>query len=169
MIEMAGGTFEHAAIAANLISKITAKLEGKPCRALGSDLRVRISDFGHYCYPDVTIVCGPPIFDPPDKRTTIVNPQLVIEISSASTAADDRGDKFYDYMSIATLQDYLIVSQDRARVDTFYRQSDGIWAIGPSFEGLNAEVVFRSLQIPLALSEVYAGVVFPDPGGPNLT
>jgi Uma2 family endonuclease len=82
------------------------------------------------------VICEPPIFDPPDKQTTITNPQVIIEVSSPSTLADDRKDKFYDYISIESLKEYILVAQDEARVDTFYRHTDGIWAIGPSAVGI---------------------------------
>ncbi len=158
---MAGGTLEHAEIAANLISELKARFKGGPCKALGSDLRVRITDTINYCYPDVTVVCGPPAFDPPDKRITITNPQVIFEVSSASTFYDDRRAKFYDYISIDSLQEYILVDQDRARVDTFYRHPDGIWAIGPSSDGLAASLKLRSLDITIPLADIYAGVELP--------
>jgi len=160
IIDMAGGTFDHALIASNMLSAITTRLKGKPCNALGSDLRVKIPGKPHYCYPDVTIVCGPPRFDPPDRKTTITNPQIVIEVSSPSTIEDDRFDKFDDYMRIDSLQEYILVAQDRMRVKSFYLQSDGIWAIGPTHAEPDASVTLRSLGISIPLTEIYAGIDF---------
>jgi Uma2 family endonuclease len=162
IISMAGATFEHVSIATNLTRQIGNQLVGTSCRVLGSDLRVRITGTSNYCYPDVMVVCGPPVFDDSDKKLHLLNPKIVIEVSSPSTVANDRGDKFYDYMSIDSLQEYVLVAQDRPRVDTFYRQSDGIWAIGPSADGISSSVTFRSLRISLALKEIYEGVEFPD-------
>jgi len=136
IIDVAGGTFAHGDIAANLIFQLKNQFKGNTCKAVGSDVRVRITRTPHYCYPDVTVICEPPIFDPPDKQTTITNPQVIIEVSSPSTLADDRKDKFYDYISIESLKEYILVAQDEARVDTFYRHTDGIWAIGPSAVGI---------------------------------
>jgi Uma2 family endonuclease len=161
IIDTAGGTLEHGRIAAGLIREIGNRLKGKPCYPVGSDVRVKITGKPHYCYPDVTIVCGPVIFDPPDKRTTIVNPQVVIEVTSPSTAEDDRADKFYDYMRIDSLKEYLLVSQEKMRVDTFYRQDDRIWAIEPSFEGKETSVRFRSLGITVPLIDIYSEVELP--------
>jgi Uma2 family endonuclease len=169
IIDMAGGTMNHALIAGNIGGELRNRLKGKPCKTLGSDMRVRITGTPHYCYPDVTVVCGQPVFDPPDRQLTLINPQVVIEVISPSTAADDRADKFYDYIRIESLMEYFIVSHDRMRVDTFYRQKDGIWAIGPSFEGDNTIVKFRSLDIAIPMSEIYAGVEFPKSPTPEAT
>ena len=163
VIDMAGGTLEHGLIAANLLGELRNRFKEKPCIAVGSDMRVRISETGHYCYPDVSVVCGPPVFHPADRRTNLVNPQVLIEVTSASTASNDWADKFYDYMRIETLREYVLVSQDRPRVHTFYRQSDGVWAIGPFFARQEESLKFRSLNIELPLSEIYGGVAFATP------
>ncbi len=158
IVDMAVGTYQHAQIASNLVRRLGNQIDGKACAPLGSDLRVRIYRTGSYYYPDVSIVCGSPIYDPPDTRSTISNPQVVIEVTSASTEGLDRGETFYDYMRIESLQEYVLVSQDRVRVSTFYRQADGIWAFGPSADSMDQSVAFRTLGIELPLSEIYAGV-----------
>ena len=163
IFDMAGGTVEHAGIASNLIRHVGNRLEGKPCKAYGSDLRVRINKSGHYCYADLTIVCGPVELARPGRRTTIVNPQIVIEVTSESTETEDRSDKFTDYRRIDSLQEYILVSQHRVRVETFYRQNDGIWAIGPFFTELNQALKFRSIDVEVSLGEIYAGIEFPKP------
>ena len=53
------------------------------------------------------------------------------------------------------------MAQARPRVETFYRQPDGVWAIGPAFEGLDASVPFPSLGVAVPLAEIYAGIEFP--------
>jgi Uma2 family endonuclease len=152
IIDMAGGISDHAGIAMNIGGKLRTRQKGTPCKPYGSDLRVRINDLGNYCYPDVTVACGPLEYDRPTTKTTATNPRVIIEVSSPSTAAEDRGDKFNDYRLIASLEEYLLVSQDRARVEIFYRQSDGIWAIGPAAVGLNQSVKFRYPRFTRAFS-----------------
>jgi Uma2 family endonuclease len=161
IIDMAGGTVDHAGIGSSILAELAIRLKGKPCRAYGSDLRVRINESGHYCYPDVTVVCGPVEFAWPDRRTTIVNPKLVIEVTSPSSEADDRGDKFNDYRRVESVEEYALVSQTRAQVETFYRQGDGIWAIGPTVSGLNQSVKFRSIGVEIPLADIYAGIEIP--------
>jgi Uma2 family endonuclease len=167
IIDMAGGTFNHASLSAKCLTALAARLAGKPWTAIGSDLRVRITGTHHYCYPDVTVVGGTPLFDPPDQALNLINPQVIIEVSSPSTEKDDRGDKFYDYMRIESLKEYFLISQDRLRVDTFYRQTDGIWAIGPSYNLPDTSVLFRSLHFSIPISEIYAGVDLSSPPPEN--
>lgn len=160
LVDMAGGTFEHGRIAANLLRFIGNRLEGKPCQAVGSDMRIRIAPTGNYLYPDVSIVCGPPVFDPPDRRTSIANPQVVIEVTSPSTESADRTDKFSDYMRVESLREYILIAQDRPRIDTFYRQSDGVWAIGTAVVRMDEALGFPSLGISIPLTEIYADIAF---------
>jgi Uma2 family endonuclease len=100
ILGMAGGTFEHGEIACNLIRELGNALKGCPCRVNNSDVRVRVSRSGRYVLPDVSVTCGQPVFDPPDRRLTLVNPQVIVEVLSPSTADDDRGEKFRDYIAI---------------------------------------------------------------------
>ena len=95
ILMMSGGTLRHSRIVMNTGATLHALLKGKPCFALDSNMRVRISDRWHYVYPDISVVCGTPIFDPDDpKKTTIINPRVVIEVLSESTESYDRGGKF---------------------------------------------------------------------------
>jgi Uma2 family endonuclease len=158
IIDMAGATVDHVEINANLIRHLGNALQGKHCRAYGSDLRVRINESGNYCYPDLTVVCGPVEYAHPDRRTTIVNPQVIIEVASPSTQTRDLGEKFDDYRQIESLKEYFLVSQNRARVQSLYRQVDGVWAFGPSYTQRNQLIDFRSLGVQIPLADVYAGV-----------
>jgi Uma2 family endonuclease len=161
IIDTEDATFAHACIAANLLRRLGEKLDGSPCQAVGSDVRVRVKETGSYCYPDVTVVCGQPIYDPPDRETTIANPRVVIEVSSPSTEADDRGKKFNDYRRLDSLQEYFLIAQDRLSVETFYRQADGMWVIGPTLTEVDARVQFRSLNVDIPLTDIYAGLELP--------
>ena len=161
IVGMAGGTFDHGVIAANLTRAIGNRLQGRPCWVVGSDVRVRLTRKATYYYPDVSVGCHAPIFIPPDRRTTVTNPQVVIEVLSPSTIAADRGEKLYDYVRIDSLHEYALVDQDVPRVVIFSRHFDGTWAIGPAVEGLDASVTFSSLGVTVPLAEVYAGVDLP--------
>jgi Uma2 family endonuclease len=158
IIDMAGATVDHVGVSTNFIIELGNRLKGKPCNAYGSDLRVRVNESGNYCYPDVTVICGPIEYAHPDRRTTVINPQVVIAVASPSTEARDLGEKFDDYRQIDSLKEYFLVSQDRARVQSFYRQENGVWAFGPSFTDLNQSVIFRTLGLQIPMSDIYAGV-----------
>ena len=104
------------------------------------------------------------MYDPPDRATTLVNPQIVVEVLSPVTASADVGEKFEDYMRIASLREYVLVAQDRPWARSFTRGPDGLWGIGPLVEGLDATLAFRSLSVEVPLAEVYAKVRFPSVG-----
>ncbi len=165
ILGMAGGTATHSDVSCNLIHALKGRLSGRDCKVGSSDLRVRIPRSGRYVYPDVSVTCGPRLFDPPDDQLTLANPQVVIEVLSPSTADADRSDKLTDYIGIDSLQQYVLVAQDRPRVDTVHRRPDGSWAIGPWVDGPDGAVEFPSLGVTLPMAEVYAGVEFPPPAG----
>jgi len=161
IVDMAGGSWEHGRIALNFLSFLSGRLRGKRCSPVGSDVGVRIDKVGHYSYPDGMIVCGQPEFASPNSRTIITNPPVVIEVLSPSTELDDHVKKFSDYRSIDSVQEYVIVSQDKPQVETYYRQPEGIWAIGPTITGLDKAVRLRSIELEIPLGEIYAEIEFP--------
>ena len=161
IIAMAGAGYQHIRISGNLIRHLGNRLAGSPCEALSSDLRVRAVRNRRYCYPDVTVVCGEPQFDPPDRQVTLVNPQVVFEVLSPSTELSERGEKFTRYRQADSLQEYLLVAQDRPRVEPFYRQPEGGGMIGQVVDGLDGVVRLRSLNVELSLSDIYERVTFP--------
>src|SRR4051794_31322851 len=89
MFAMAGASPAHNVIKENLIGELYSRLKGGPCRSYSSDQRVKVSATGLYTYPDIMIVCGPPEFDDEDPNT-LLNPQVIIEVLSESTADYDR-------------------------------------------------------------------------------
>lgn len=99
---MAGASFEHNDITANVLVTLRALLRGKGCKAVGSDQRFTVPATGLFTYPDVTVVCGKPEFHPKD-RDTLINPRVLVEVLSDATEAYDRGAKFAHYRSIPSL------------------------------------------------------------------
>ncbi len=117
---MAGGTPEHAAIAAEAIGQLRDGLKGGPCRVFTSDLGVRVLATGLATYPDASVICGPTERDP-DKKTNITNPRVLLEVTSDSTEDYDRGEKLENYKQIPTLEGIIIVSHREARVEVWSR------------------------------------------------
>ena len=163
ILAMSGGTYESSIINANLVSALHRLLQGKPCRVTDSNLRVRPLSLKRYVYPDMVIVCGPPAFDPLDVgRMTINNPSVVIEVLSRSTEAYDRGDKFRFYRELESMHEYVLVSEDRAMLESFLRLPDGTWSFA-AFAGVAGIAEIRSLHLRLPLADVYAGIEWPPP------
>jgi Uma2 family endonuclease len=161
IVAMAGGSPEHSLIIANLIREIGNQLKGGPCRVYDSNLRIRVPRSTLYTYPDLSVICGEPQFDPQDRRrTTILNPRVLVEVLSAGTEAYDRGDKFRRYLEIESLQEYVLLSQSSPFAESYLRRGDGSWLFTPA-AGLDAAIKLRSLELELPLAEAYAGITFP--------
>ncbi|MEZ4442804.1 MAG: Uma2 family endonuclease [Polyangiaceae bacterium] len=135
ILAMAGGSRRHNALA----SRVSAALEAgrRPgCVAFQSDQKVRIPATGRATYPDASMVCGPIEGDPADATgNTITNPTVLVEVLSPSTEADDRGGKWQHYQQLASLQEYVLVSQDAARLERYRRLEDGGWTYEEVTEG----------------------------------
>jgi Uma2 family endonuclease len=156
---MSGASYAHNVIATNLLSELRNQLRGGPCRPVGSDMRVQIKETGLYTYPDVVVVCGEPKLAN-EQFDVLLNPRLIIEVLSPSTEAYDRGEKFAHYRTLDSLQEYVLVSQDRYRVERFVRQSGPHWLLTEA-TGPKSEILFESIGCRLPLSEIYEGVAIP--------
>ena len=116
MFAMAGSSFNHNVIVGNILGELRQQLKGRPCRVCPNDQRVHIPATGLYTYPDVVVVCGEPQFQD-GEIDTLLNPILIVEVLSPNTEADDRGEKFEHYQTIESLAEYVLVAQDRPRID----------------------------------------------------
>ena len=148
---MAGGSPEHARLAANVIGKLRAALRGRPCAMFTSDARVRIEATDRATYPDVTVVCGRLEHAPEDPHS-ITNPVVIVEVLSDATEADDRGEKFTHYRRLVSLREYLLVSQ-RARRLEVYRRRDDRWLLDEA--GAGETLRLDSIDVALSVDEIY--------------
>jgi Uma2 family endonuclease len=155
---MAGASEDHNTIATNIVRQLGNQFQGRPCRVYVSDMRVRVSPAGLYTYPDVVALCGPREFAD-DHRDTLINPTVIFEILSPSTEAYDRGEKFAQYWRLASLTDYVLVAQDRARVEHCTRQGDGWFVTAAS--ALDDALRLASIDAVLPLAAIYENVEFP--------
>ena len=149
---MAGGTPEHAAMAAAVTSILGRQLAPSQCRVYSSDLRVRVRATGLATYPDVTVICGPSERDP-ESPTHVVNPRLVVEVLSDSTAEYDGGEKLAHYQQIASLQAVVLIDHRRPHVALWTRHGDQ-WR-SDQF-GVNDVVPLETLGCTLSVAEVYS-------------
>ncbi len=148
---LAGGTPEHAALAMAVGGALLLALQGGPCRVYGSDLRVRVLATGLATYPDVTVVCGEPQRDPED-HSTVINPKVVIEVLSDSTAKYDRGEKLEQYKRIESVQAVLLFSQTSRRVELHERTESGFRT---EIVAGDQPLKLASLGVELSLSALY--------------
>jgi Uma2 family endonuclease len=149
---MAGGTPEHAAIAAAVTLALGRQLVGKNCRVYSSDLRVRIPATGLATYPDVSVICGPSERDPASP-THVVNPTLVVEVLSPSTETYDRTDKLLHYQQLASLAAVVLVEPTGDLVTLWQR--NGTEFHSTSF-GLGETLSIDAIGCTLNVDELHA-------------
>ncbi len=151
---MAGESPDHSTICFNLAAITGPQLREKPCRGFSPNMKVRAGLGGLYAYPDLMIVCGEPKFH--DKHgDVLLNPTVIFEVLSPSTEKYDRGEKFRRYRTqIESLQDYVMVSQDQARIEHHHRQPDSTWTATEA-NGLDGLLVLSSIDCRIPLAEVY--------------
>ncbi|MDQ3322405.1 MAG: Uma2 family endonuclease [Acidobacteriota bacterium] len=157
---MSGAKRRHNVVAWNIGGELREKLKGKNCEAYPADMRVFVPETGLYTYPDLVVVCGEPKFQD-NVFDTLLNPILLIEVLSETTESYDRGKKFQHYRSIESLREYVLVSQDEARIEKYVKQGDGFWLLSEAV-GLESEIEFSSIECKIALREVYDKINFSD-------
>lgn len=158
---MAGASREHKQICSNIVASLGSQLLDKPCSVYSSDMKVKIDLARSYSYPDVVAACDPQQFE--DEQTDVLlNPKLIVEILSDSTEAYDRGMKFLHYQRLASLQEYVLVSQKSCQVEKYQRQADNTWLYG-EFHSLDDIIALTSLSCSLTLKDIYRKVDLPEP------
>jgi Uma2 family endonuclease len=158
MFAMAGAREAHNLIVLNLAAALHQQFRPRPCRAYMSDMRVRVSATGLYTYPDILAVCGEPQFLD-ERRDTLLNPNLIVEVLSPSTEAYDRGRKFEHYRSVESLGEYLLVSSERVSAELFTRQPDGRFLLTAAGR-LEDSLDLQSVGGRLTLADLYEKVDF---------
>lgn len=147
----------HNLITLHISGELYIQLRERSCEIYPSDMRVKVSAAGLYTYPDVIVVCGEPRFDD-THFDTLLNPTVLIEVLSPSTAAYDRGEKFASYQKLDSLCEYILISQDRVRVEHYLRQEDS-WNL-TEFYSLADVCQLPSIGCELSLKAIYAKVQF---------
>lgn len=146
---MSGVSAAHNRIQVNTIVALGSRLRGGPCEVNGADLRVRLDERGAYCYPDATIVCGPAELAPTNPAT-LLNPRVVIEVPSESTAEYDRGTKATLFRQRASVELVVLIDSRRRLVERQVRNADGTWTLSEHTSGR-----VRILDLDIALDELY--------------
>jgi Uma2 family endonuclease len=149
---MAGGTPDHAALAAAVTTLIGTQLGDGPCRIFSSDLKVRVQATGLVTYPDVTVICGAIEHDP-ESRVVVVNPTLVVEVTSDSTEEWDRGEKIEHYKRIPSLRECLLVSHRGRELELWSRRADGSWTHSTAQSG--AVMALESIECSIDVDQLY--------------
>ena len=159
ILAMSGASRAHNLITGNILTGLNNQLVNRDCEAYASEMRVKARPITSYFYPDVTVVCDEPRFED-DVFDTLLNPTVVVEVLSRSTATYDKGEKFEAYKQIMSLQEYILVSQDRVNVERHFRLGTQWKAI--EFQTPADVLPLDSIRCELPLGHIYRRVKFTD-------
>lgn len=154
---MAGATRRHNAIASNTLAYLHFQLRNRECEIYQNDMRVKVTET-LYTYPDVVIVCGKAQIEK-KRGENLLNPIVLIEVLSPSTEKFDRGEKAKLYRAMPSLNEYILISQDKPGIEHFIRQENGGWLLTELSE-MSEILHLPNIECEIALSEIYAKVDF---------
>lgn len=160
IVAMAGASRAHNLITGNVAGEFRNQLKGQPCETYSNDMRVRTT-LTDYTYPDVVVVCGEPRFED-NEFDTLLNPTVVVEVLSKSTARRDRVEKLADYRGMPSLKEFILIAQDKVHVEHYVRRPDGKWAI-TDLNQPEVKLTLTSINCELRITDVYDRVSFPPP------
>jgi len=158
IIPMVGGTTNHNQITGNFYKRFPLAVNDQDYYTYMEGVRLWLSEHRCYTYPDVMVIKGQPIYQGKGK-STVTNPQIIVEVLSPSTQGYDRGDKFKYYRSLPTFQEYILINQNSYAVEQYLKQSEDKWTL--SFcEGENAILQLASIDWQISLQDLYQRVDF---------
>jgi Uma2 family endonuclease len=149
---MVGRTRLHAAIVLKLATALAKRLDDQRWLVLANDMAVEIGE--DIRYPDVMV--EPAGGDP--KALSTATPTLLVEVLSTSSLATDMNVKAAEYMSLASLQAYIVAAQDEPRLWIWVR-AGGAWPSQPAeFVGKDSVVPIAPLGVELPMAEIFAAL-----------
>lgn len=151
LVAMAGASKTHVIITGNLSAQLVNHLRGTGCIAYASDMKVRLPALNLFYYSDLAVTCDRR--DRAANQDFILYPKLIIEVLSDSTEAFDRGDKFANYKTIESLEEYVLIHQKQILVERFQRRSDSLWV--PEIYQAGDILEFASLGFTCSIEELY--------------
>lgn len=154
IIPMVGASFEHNLLAMNLAALIWFHLRKSDKIVFQNDLRTYNPSNGSFMYPDVVVSDGKPIFREDGKLDNLMNPVLIVEVLSTTTAVYDKSDKFIACKTIPTLQEYVLISTDTPEIEIYRREENDHWILVKERNATN-KVHFNSIDFEFELGEIY--------------
>lgn len=153
---MVGTSQAHNRIAINLVLDLSRHITDPRCQIFMSDLKVYLEERNRFFYPDLAVSC-----DDRDRETPLYLrfPSLIVEVLSNSTEAYDRGEKFRDYQTLESLQEYVLISSTQQLVECFRRNEEGLW-IPQSYTQEQQTYQIDSIDFSSTLQELYRSVSF---------
>ena len=157
ILEMSGGSGSHSKIMVNISAVIYNQIDHSTCVVHSSEMRVRVSET-RYVYPDLSALRGEEDYED-ETEVTLLNPTFVLEVTSPSSLIRDRLEKPDLYFDVPSIEEFLIVDQDRPRADLYRRAEDG-WRLRVFTDPAEDVIPLPSLDCELPLSQIYRGIAF---------
>lgn len=160
IIKMPNAKFNHNLIAANTVAAIKYMLKPLPGKyfVLGDGQKIYIETENTAVYPDALVICEAPEYYQ-DLEHIIVNPLLVVEILSRTTATYDRGGKFDLYKMLPSFKEYVLIDHRKNSIETRFKEDQELWRIKTE-TNIENSIPLHSLGINISLSDIYENVVF---------
>lgn len=159
---MPDSTANHSLLKTSLTCCVGNRIKGRNDVEPWMNLRIHVPEEDFYTYPDLCVSPSPAQFTRYRDTATLLNPILVIEVLGETHEAYDRGEKFARYRRLPSLQEYVLVESEGARIDRFTRHTNGGWLLN-SVTGMDASVTFETLDFSVPLSELYYDIEFEPP------
>lgn len=163
ILAMSGGRLPHTRATHNIPRFLDELLEDSGCEVFNVEMAIKTDLWPPFRFPDASVACGEAKFEDMHGIDVLLNPVLIVEVLSPSTAASDQDRKFAAYQAIESFKEYLLVSQDRAHVIQYVRQPDGRW-LRTDIIGMDSSVKLESVGVTLSFGEIYRRVEFQSSG-----
>jgi Uma2 family endonuclease len=158
VIPMTGGTPNHNDISGNAYILLKALLRTKKYRVFHVDQRIWIPALEQYAYPDV-MVAAKPLEMQTGRKDTITNPCFIAEVLSRSTQNYDRSEKFANYRTIDTFQEYLLIDQYRIHVEHYVKTAVNQWSFS-EYDDPNIAIALQFLDLQIKIADLYDNIDF---------
>jgi Uma2 family endonuclease len=160
IIPMAGGTINHNQVAINIATELNLAFKKLDYRVYMSDVRLWVPEKRIFTYPDLMVIQGEPVYYE-NRKDTILNPRLIIEVLSPSTQNYDREGKFAAYRTIDSFQEYVLISQTEIYAEKFVKTGDKQWLF-QEFSAEDRHISLQSVDVSLSFSDIYHKVQIPE-------
>ena len=152
---MSGASDAHGTAAGNLFASLHTHSRGTPCKPFIAGMKVHVEAANAFFYPDILVTCDPRD-RAPEASHVKRHPLLIVEVLSPTTEAYDRGNKFAAYRTLASLQEYVLVSLEQRRIEVFRRDATGHWVLYPF--ALDEALELASVDFRCPVAEIFEGV-----------
>ncbi len=155
---MSGGSRQHYRLSSNIHLRLGQRVEVKGCETYTGEMPIKTPKLPPYRYPDASVVCGESQFESINGIDALLNPLLIVEVLSPTTETADRQEKRMAYQAIESLQEYLLIAQDKVEVTCYGRNGD-LW-FREIFTELSAQISLASINETITVAEIYRGIKF---------